>query len=124
MPNKLMIFLVTLCILTFIILFRMVRKKKILFKHALLWSLLDIILLLSIFGLKYLRAISDFVGIEKISNLIFLFGFLTLLAICIGLTTIVAEQKNKIIVLTQEMGILNNKVRGIEDAKNKATNKK
>ena len=124
MSNKLVIFLVSLCLLTFIILFRMVKKKKILFKHALLWSLLDIVLLVSIFGIKYLRIISDFVGIEKISNLIFLFGFLTLLAICIGLTTIVAEQKNKIIVLTQEMGILNNKVRGIEDAKNKAINKK
>ena len=124
MSNKLVIFLVSLCLLTFIILFRMVKKKKILFKHALLWSLLDIVLLVSIFGIKYLRIISDFVGIEKISNLIFLFGFLTLLAICIGLTTIVAEQKNKIIVLTQEMGILNNKVRGVEDAKNKAINKK
>ena len=124
MPNKLMIFLVSLCVLTFLILFRMVKKKKILFKHALLWSLLDIILIILIFGLKYLRIVSDFVGIEEISNLIFLCGFLTLLAICIGLTTIVAEQKSKIIVLTQEMGILNNKVRGIEDEKSKKTNKK
>lgn len=124
MPNKLMIFLVSLCILTFLILFRMVKKKKILFKHALLWSLLDIILIILIFGLKYLRIVSDFVGIQEISNLIFLCGFLTLLAICIALTTNVAEQKNKIITLTQELGILNNKVRGLEDEKSKKSNKK
>ena len=123
MPNNLMIFLVSLCIITFFILYSMVKKKKILFKHALLWSLLDIILLVCIFCIKYLRIISDFVGIEKISNLIFLFGFLIIIAICIGLTTIVAEQKNKIIVLTQEVAIMNNKVRSIENGKNKKSNK-
>lgn len=124
MNRNLMIFLIVLCLITFILLYRMVKKKKLLFKHALLWSLLDIILLISIFGIKYLRIFADFVGIQKISNMIFLFGFLVLLAICIGLTTIVAEQKNKIIVLTQEMGILNNKVRSMENGKAKRSTKK
>ena len=123
MPNNLKIFLIVLCLLTFVIMYRMVKKKKILFKHALLWCLLDIVLLVCIFILKYLRVISDFVGIEQISNLIFLCGFIILLAICIGLTTIVAEQKNKIIVLTQEMGIINNKVRSIENENSKKNNK-
>lgn len=115
MPRSLQIFLTILCVLTFIIIYRLVKKKKILFKHAILWSLLDIILIICIYGVKYLRVISDFIGMEKISNMIFLFGFLVLLAICIGLTSVVAEQKNKIIILTQEMGILNNKVRKIEN---------
>ncbi len=123
MPRSLQIFLTLLCVITFIIIYRLVKKKKILFKHAILWSLLDIILIICIFGVKYLRIISDFVGMEKISNMIFLFGFLVLLAICIGLTSVVAEQKNKIIVLTQEMGILNNKVRKIENEKDINNNK-
>ena len=123
MPRSLQIFLTILCVLTFIIIYRLVKKKKILFKHAILWSLLDIILIICIYGVKYLRVISDFIGMEKISNMIFLFGFLVLLAICIGLTSVVAEQKNKIIVLTQEMGILNNKVRKIENEKDINNNK-
>ena len=117
MPRNLMIFLVAICLITFILIFRMVKKKKMLFKHAILWSLLDILLLICIFIVKYLRIIADFIGMEKISNMIFLFGFLVLLAICIALTTTVEEQKNKIITLTQELGILNNKVRSIEDEK-------
>lgn len=123
MPRSLQIFLTILCVLTFIIIYRLVKKKKILFKHAILWSLLDIILIICIYGVKYLRIISDFIGMEKISNMIFLFGFLVLLAICIGLTSVVAEQKNKIIILTQEMGILNNKVRKMENEKNSGNNK-
>ena len=122
MPKNLTIFLVLLCLITLILIFRMVKKKKMLFKHAILWSLLDIILLICIFTIKYLRKIADFIGMEKISNMIFLFGFLVLLAICIALTTLVAEQKNKIITLTQELGILNNKVRRIEN-ENKTNDK-
>ena len=117
MSNNLTVFLVIVCLVTFVIMYSMIKRRKILFKHALLWCLLDIILLVSIFSLPFLRIIADFVGIEEISNMIFLFGFLVLLAICIGLTKVVAEQKNKIITLTQEMGILNNIVRGIKNDK-------
>ena len=88
-----------------------------LFKHGLLWFLLDMILVLSIVFVDKLRVIADFIGIEEISNMIFLFGFLVLLFICILLTALVSEQKNKIILLTQKMGILDNKVRSIENEK-------
>ena len=123
MPTNLKIFLFILCFLAFIILYKMLKQKKILFKHALFWSFLDFILVILVIFVDYLRIIADFIGMEKVSNMIFLFGFFVLLAICIGLTTIVSEQKNKIIVLTQEMGILKNRVKGIEDEKGKKSNK-
>ncbi len=124
MDNNLMIFLVSICLITLLLMYRMVKKKKILFKHALMWCFLDLILLICIFTLPYLRIISDFIGIEKISNMIFLFGFLVLLAICIGLTTNVAEHRLKIIKLSQEQGILENKLRGLEDEYYKKNNNK
>lgn len=117
MPNNLKIFLIVLCFIAFILLYRMLKAKKMLFKHALMWSVLDIILIICVVCVDYLKVISDLIGIEKVSNMIFLFGFIVLLAICIGLTTIVAEQKNKLIILTQEIGILKNKVREIENEK-------
>lgn len=124
MTKNLMIFLLALCLITFVIIYRMVKKKKILFKHAIMWSLLDIILIILVFSTKYLRVVADFIGIEKISNMIFLFGFLVLLAICIGLTTIVSDQRNKINILTQELAITNNKIRSINDGKIKTNSKK
>ena len=51
-------------------------------------------------------------------SLLCLFGFIVLIAICISLTSIVSEQKNKITSLTQEMGIIKNKVKEIENEKN------
>ena len=121
MPNNLKIFLLIICFLTYVIMYKMLKKKKIIFKHALFWSFLNTILVLCVIFVDYLRNIADFIGIEKISNMIFLFGFIVLIAICIALTSIVSEQKNKIIVLTQEMGILKNKVKELENEK---TNKK
>ena len=117
MTNNLKIFLIVLCLFAFIIIYRMVKRKKLLFKHALYWSLLDIILICCVFLTDYLRVISDFIGIEKISNMIFLFGFLVVLAICIALTSIVSEQKEKIIILTQEVGILKHSIEGVKDDK-------
>lgn len=124
MSNNLIIFLVSICIFTIIIMYQMVRKKKILFKHAIMWTILDLILLIAVFSLPLLKEMATLVGIEQVSNMIFLFGFLVLLAICISLTSIVAEQKNKIIVLTQEMGIMNNKLRGLYDNKDQKNNNK
>ena len=102
----------------------MLKKKKILFKHAILWSLLDILLLIAVFTTDILLDFANLVGIEVLSNMVFLFGFIIVLAILIGVTTIVAEQKNKINILTQELGILNNKVRKLEDEQNNRINKK
>ena len=124
MNNNLTIFLVCLCLLTIILIFSMVKKKKILFKHALLWSLLDIVLLIAVFTTDILLDFANLVGIEVLSNMVFLFGFIIVLAILIGVTTIVAEQKNKISVLTQELGILNNRVRKLENEQNNGINKK
>ncbi len=124
MNKNLTIFLVCLCLLTIIVIFSMVKKKKILFKHALLWSLLDIVLLIAVFTTDILLDFANLVGIEVLSNMVFLFGFIIVLAILIGVTTIVAEQKNKINVLTQELGILNNRVRELENEQNNGNNKK
>ena len=117
MPDNLKIFLLILCLLAFVIIFKMVRSKKLIFKHAFYWTILDIILIICVFTTDYLRYVSDFIGIEKISNMIFLFGFLVVLSICIALSSIVSEQKQKISALTQEVGILKHGLRGLKNDK-------
>ena len=64
MNNNLTIFLVCLCLLTIILIFSMVKKKKILFKHALLWSLLDIVLLIAVFTTDILLDFANLVWEE------------------------------------------------------------
>ena len=115
MPKNLSIFLLIVCFLGLIEIFRKVKQGKMQFRHGLSWVVLDIILVLSIVFVDELRFLADLIGIEKISNMIFLFGFFVLLFISITLTSLVSEQKNKIVLLTQKLGILDNKVRRIEN---------
>ncbi len=117
MPKSLSIFLLIICFIFLLVIIKMVRKKEMQFKQALLWFILDVVLTLSIVFVDKLRFLSDFIGIEKISNMIFLFGFLVVLFICILLTAVVSELKNKTIILTQKLGILDNKVRSLENEK-------
>ena len=117
MPKSLSIFLLVVCFVFLLVIIKMVRKKEMQFKQGLLWFILYFLLTLSIVFVDNLRFLSDFIGIEKISNMIFLFGFLVVLFICILLTAVVSDLKNKTIVLTQKLGILDNKVRSLENEK-------
>ncbi len=123
MSNNLTISLLVICILGFLFILWAVKKKEMLFKHALLWWFLDIVLIVLIFIPDILRFIADLMGIETISNMIFLFGFIIVLGIILLLTMLVAEQKSQITTLSQEVGILENKVRGLENGNHKKANR-
>ncbi len=118
MPRELIIFLLILCLFFLFNIWRLVSKKKILLKHALLWSFLTVMVMIATLTTKYLRVVSDFVGIEKVSNMIFLFGFLVLLVISFLLTTTVSKQKVAINTLTQEIALANKKIEELKHGSN------
>lgn len=121
MPQELIIFLIVLCLFFLFNIWRLVSKKKILLKHAIFWSFLTVAVIVATLTTKYLKIISDFIGIQEVSNMIFLFGFLVLLVIAFSLTTTVSKQKMSIVTLTQELALTNKK---IEELKHDKTVKK
>lgn len=121
MPQELIIFLIVLCLFFLFNIWRLVNKKRILLKHAIFWSFLTIAVMIATLTTKYLKIVSDFVGIQEVSNMIFLFGFLVLLVISFSLTTTVSKQKMSIVKLTQELALTNKK---IEELKHDKSTKK
>lgn len=121
MPQELIIFLLVLCAFFLFNIWRLVSKKKILLKHAISWSFLTIVVMVATLTTDYLKIISDFVGIQEVSNMIFLFGFLVLLVVSFSLTTTVSKQKMSIVQLTQELALTNKR---IEALKHDKSNKK
>ncbi len=117
MPNELIIFLLVICCFFLFNIWRLVSKKKILLKHAILWSLLTIAIMIATLTTHFLKKISDFVGIQEVSNMIFLFGFLVLLVISFILTTTVSKQKMTLVTLTQELALTNKRIKEIENDK-------
>ena len=118
MPNSLIIFLLILCFFFLFNIWRLAKKKKILLKHAISWSCLTVAVMVATLTTKFLKIFANFVGIEEVSNMIFLFGFLVLLVISFSLTAMVSKQKVAINLLTQELALTNQRIKELTDERN------
>lgn len=114
MSNNLTIFLLFVTLSFLVIVYKYVVKRKLLLKYALLWIMFSLILLISIIFPTLLVDISNFIGIEVTSNMVFLIGFLILLFISFMLTSIVSRQKTELVNLAQEISILKKRVDACE----------
>lgn len=117
MPINLRIFLLLVLFLFIILILHTINKKRLLLKYSLLWLTSAFFMIISILFPQILSLLCNLLGIELISNLVFLIGFLILLVLTFVLTIIVSEQKRKIILLIQEMSILKKELREIKNDK-------
>ena len=71
-----------------------------------MWFSYIILMIIALIATPILGSITNFIGFEVISNMIFFFGFIILMIISFVLTKFLSSQKEKITTLTQEVGIL------------------
>jgi Uncharacterized conserved protein (DUF2304). len=124
MPTNLIIFLLVLGFFSIITILVMVKKKKIMLKHAIFWTFLIILVMISTLITKQLKEVATFIGIEEVSNMIFLGGFLVLLGITLLLTSTVSSQKIVITKLVQEIALTNKRIGETNNVNNKKSNNK
>ena len=106
MPFKLVVILILVALFFLVFVLNHVLKRKMLINYALLWIVFGISMTIAVLIPDFLKVICDLVGIETVSNFIFLLGFGLLLLITFILTEIVSNQKLKITTLAQEVAIL------------------
>lgn len=107
---KLKLILIIIMILLLLYLFKSIKKNIISVKYALIWVVADIVVIICILFVEPLFRVANFVGIETVANMMFFLGFIFLLILCFNLSTQISIQNKKIITLTQELGILKNKI--------------
>ena len=117
MSINLRIFLFLILISFIILILHTIRRKRLLLKYSLLWLAASLLMAICIIFPQILNFICTLLGIELISNLVFLMGFLILLVLTFVLTIIVSEQKKKIIVLVEEVAIIKKELSGDKDDK-------
>ena len=111
MNLRLKIFMLVVCFLLIIGIYRNISKKKIDFKYALHWFIAIIFLMLLCLFDNLLIPIKDFFGFEVLSNMIFFIGFMCLSLIILSLSMKLSSQSEKITKLTQEISILKKEVK-------------
>ncbi len=92
-----------------IIVIHVLKKGKIPIKYSLLWFISILILFLVSLVPNTLMLIADIFGFEVMSNMIIGVFLVILLFISISLTIIISDQRQKIILLIQEISLLKEK---------------
>ena len=123
MPNSLIIFILVLGILSLFLIYNMVKRKRMLVSHSILWNILIISIMIASVTTSELKEIATFIGIAEVSNLIFFIGFLILLVLNLLLTVNLSKQKSTTITLVQELALTNKRLEELNGTSNKKSNK-
>ena len=116
LPNTLKIFLIISILIFVVHVLNNVKKNKLSVRNSIVWLLMSVAIIISVFYVKSLTILAHFLGIKTLSNLFFFLGFIFLIFVVFDITKIISMQNKKIITLTQELGILRKE---LEDEKNK-----
>ena len=115
MELSLQITLTVVVVLFLLMIVNDLRRGKLIFQYSLIWFVLAFALLLCIIFPQIPISLAAFVGVEVPSNFVFLVEGVFVLVILVSLTAIVSKQRMQIIRLTQQLAILERRVRELEN---------
>lgn len=101
----------------FIIILYFLKKRALNLKYTLLWLLAGVVMGLLIIFPEMLVVVIHLFGIEDNMNGLFIFCIAFMLMILMALTSIVSRQNTKLRQLVQEIGILDKRIRELEEEK-------
>ncbi len=114
LSTKLTVTLGVALLFYFIIILLFLKHRAIELKYTLLWIFSGIVMAVMIFFPYTFRTFIHFLGITSTMNGLFVFFIGVLIMICMSLTSIVSKQANKLRTLTQELAILEKRIRELE----------
>ena len=114
-PYTLRVTLITAVICYFIIILYLLKKRALNLKYTLLWLLAGVVMGALVFFPHLLVHVVHLLGIEDNMNGLFIMCIAFILMILMALTSIASRQNVKIRTLIQEIGILEKRIREMED---------
>ena len=97
-----------LCIL------RAVKKKNMRINYLIFWSIMGIVLIVSLIAPNFIENASNFLGFGLPINMIFSIAIFIILYLLFDLTKLITKEQNKNVLLIQEISLLKNKVEELE----------
>lgn len=114
-PATLRITLIATVICYFIIILYFLKQKALNLKYTLLWIVAGLVMGILVIVPELLVFIIHIFGIQDNMNGLFIFAIGFIIMILLSLTSIASRQNRKIRTLTQELSILDKKVRELEE---------
>lgn len=111
MPLLLRFEVIGFALILILITFYFTAKNRISVKIFLVWFVAEVIILIPVVIPYAMETITKLLGFEMFSNLIFSILIGVLMLICLALTIIVSGQREKIILLIQEVSIIKKEIK-------------
>ena len=124
LPSRLKIILVIAIVVFFVIIFYMLKHKRLTLKYTLLWLFTGFAMLILVLFPELMLGISQLIGVQTVMNTLYIFLFAFILMLLMMLTSIVSKQTERIKMLAQNNALLEEKMRELEGrVKNEKNNK-
>ena len=115
MDISLKIFAFIVILFYFVVVLGFLRKKKFDLKYSLLWLLAGIIMFLVVAFPNFFYCVTGMMGIKVASYGFFAICILLEIVIMISMTAALSDFANRIKILTQNIAILENRIRKLEE---------
>lgn len=113
-PATLRLTLIVAVICYFIVILYFLKQKALNLKYTLLWLVAGLVMGILVVVPELLVTIIHIFGIQDNMNGLFIFAIGFIIMILLSLTSIASRQNRKIRILTQELAILEKRVRDLE----------
>lgn len=123
-PSNLRVFLIILVVSYFIVILYFLKQKALNLKYTLLWLVAGVVMGILVVVPELLTAIIHVFGIQDNMNGLFIFTIGFTILILLSLTSIASRQNRKLRTLTQEIAILDKRVRELEKGDSKSKEKR
>lgn len=115
MSLRLQIIVGVVIVLSILMICNMVRKKRLELKYALVWFLVGCVVLIFDIFPQLLSFTAGVMGVGLPVNMLFFLGFVFSLLIIFTLTVAVSKMSEKVKRLSQEMALLEEKLREVQE---------
>ncbi|HZO59465.1 MAG TPA: DUF2304 domain-containing protein [Solirubrobacterales bacterium] len=116
MAVKLQIFAIAASGLLFLVIFELLRRRRLIERYALLWLLSSIVLLVLASWTGLLEIIADTLGIVYPPNALFMIAFAFVLLLLLHFSIAISRLSNETKVLAQDLARLDREVRELNEA--------
>lgn len=114
-PDQLRISLICALVIYFALILLFLKRRDISLKYTLLWLFAGVFMGILVIWPETLAKIIALIGIESNMNGLFILAIAFVIAILMALTSIVSKQSDKIRSLTQTIGMLEKRIRELEE---------
>ncbi|MEH3055196.1 MAG: DUF2304 domain-containing protein [Patulibacter minatonensis] len=109
-PDRVQLFAIVVAIAQFVLVFELVRSKRMLERYALLWLVSSLVLFVLAAWSQLLELIATSVGIATPSNALFLATFAYVLLLLLHFSIVISRLSAQSAILAQHVGLLERSV--------------